>query len=169
MTLKEYAAKVDVPYTTLIRWAAAGRLPSLRKKGRTYMISDKEALDREIEGTKSPDRGGTSGAPDLEGALRKQEADQRAVPSFARSRAIREAFTARLCELDYRLKSEKLVDKAEMKLHLAKMHMGLRDSLKAIPDRVAPIIAAETEQTKIHSMLMREIGSALENLSGNSY
>ena len=169
MTLKEYAAKCDVAYTTLIRWAATGRLPSLRKHGRTYMITDKEALDREIAGTRSPDRGGLGGAPNLDENLRRQEADHRAVPSFARSRAIREAFAARLCELEYREKSAKLVDKSDLKLKLAKLHMGLRDSLKAIPDRIAPIAAAETEQAKIHNLLTKEIAIALEGLSVSSY
>lgn len=169
MTLKEYAAKCDVAYTTLIRWAASGRLPSLRKHGRTYMITNKEALDREVAGTKSPDRGGLGGAPNLDENLRRQEADNKAVPSFARSRAIREAFSARLCELEYREKSAKLIDKADLRLKLAKMHMGLRDSLKAIPDRVAPILAAETEQAKVHTLLLNEISGVLEDLSVSTY
>ena len=168
-TLKEYAAKSNVAYTTLTRWAATGRLTNLKKVGRTYEIKDKDALDKEIAGTISPDRGGLGGAPNIDENLRKEGQASGGLPSFNRSRAIREAFAARLCELEYRQKSEKLVDKSQLKLQLAKLHMGLRDSLKAIPDRVAPIIAAETEQRKIHEMLTQEIRDALEGLSVGSY
>ena len=71
--------------------------------------------------------------------------------------------------MEYREKSAKLVDKSDLKLKLAKLHMGLRDSLKAIPDRIAPIAAAETEQAKIHNLLTKEIAIALEGLSVSSY
>jgi hypothetical protein len=49
-------------------------------------------------------------------------------------------------------------------MRLAKLHMAVRDSLRTIPDRVAPIVAAETDQAKIHAMLLKEIGQALEGL-----
>jgi hypothetical protein len=57
------------------------------------------------------------------------------------------------------------VDKNELKMRLVKLHMGVRDALRTIPDRVAPIVAAEIDQAKIHAMLLKEIGQALEGLS----
>jgi hypothetical protein len=46
--------------------------------------------------------------------------------------------------------------------------MGVRDALRTIPDRVAPIVAAETDQAAIHALLLKEIGQALEGLSGST-
>ena len=95
----------------------------------------------------------------------QQQNQAAAIPSVAQSRAIREAYAARLTRLEYDQRSAKLVDKNELKMRLAKLHMALRDSLRTIPDRVAPIVAAETDQAKIHAMLLKEIGQALESLS----
>jgi hypothetical protein len=94
----------------------------------------------------------------------QQQNQAAAIPSFAQSRAIREAYAARLTRLEFDQRSAKLVDKNELKMRLAKLHMGVRDSLRTIPDRVAPIVAAETDQAKIHAMLLKEIGQALESL-----
>lgn len=166
MNLQEYAESRGLSYQTIARWAKAGKLPCLKRNGKIYVIEDAQQLDREIAAAKSPDRGGVGGAPAIDESLRRQQADAAAVPSFARSRAIREAFAAKLSELEFKQRSGKLVDKAELKLKLAKVHMGVRDALRSIPDRIAPIVAAETDQAKIHAMLLKEIGQALEGLSG---
>ena len=168
MNLKEYAESRGKSYQTLARWAQAGRLTQIKREGKAYVIPDPQALDREIASVKAPDRGGASPGTQVDESLRRQQADERAVPSFARSRAIREAFAAKLSELEFKQRSGKLVDKAELKMRLAKVHMGVRDALRTIPDRVAPIVAAETDQAAIHALLLKEIGQALEGLSGSS-
>jgi hypothetical protein len=168
MNLREYAESRGKSYQTLARWAQTGRLTQIKREGRSYVISDPQALDREIAASRSPDRGGSSPGTQVDDSLRRQQADERAVPSFARSRAIREAFAAKLSELEFKQRSGKLVDKAELKMKLAKVHMGVRDALRTIPDRVAPIVAAETDQAAIHALLLKEIGQALEGLSGST-
>ena len=167
MNLREYAESRGKSYQTLARWAQDGRLTTLKREGRSYVIPDPQALDREIAAAKSPDRGGRTPGTQIDESLRRQQADERAIPSFARSRAIREAFAAKLSELEFKQRSAKLVDKAELKLKLTKLHMGVRDALRTIPDRVAPIVAAETDQAKIHALLLKEIGQALEGLNGH--
>ena len=168
MNLKEYAESRGKSYQTLARWAQTGRLTQIKREGKAYVIADPQALDREIAASRSPDRGGSSPGTQVDESLRRQQADERAVPSFARSRAIREAFAAKLSELEFKQRSSKLVDKAELKMKLAKVHMGVRDALRTIPDRVAPIVAAETDQAVIHALLLKEIGQALEGLSGST-
>lgn len=167
MNLMQYAQSRGLSYQTLARWAQRGRLTTLKRDGKAYVIPDPQALDREIASIKSPDRGGKAPSTNVDEQLRRQQADERAVPSFARSRAIREAFSAKLSELEFKQRSGKLVEKSELKMRLAKLHMNVRDALRTIPDRVAPIVAAETDQAKIHAMLLAEIGQALEGLSGN--
>lgn len=166
MNLLQYAEDRKVEYTQLSKWAGQGRFTSdaLRKEGRRWMVADAQELDRQVAAAKAPDRGGRGGAPAIDQALVQQQNQAAAIPSFAQSRAIREAYAARLTRLEYDQRSGRLVDKAELKMKLAKLHMAVRDSLRTIPDRVAPIVAAETDQAKIHAMLLKEIGQALEGL-----
>ncbi len=166
MNLLQYAEDRKVEYTQLSKWAGQGRFTSdaLRKEGRRWMVADAQELDRQVAAAKAPDRGGRGGAPAIDQALVQQQNQAAAIPAFAQSRAIREAYAARLTRLEFDQRSGRLVDKAELKMKLAKLHMAVRDSLRTIPDRVAPIVAAETDQAKIHAMLLKEIGQALEGL-----
>ena len=169
MNLLQYATDRGVEYTQLSKWAGQGRFSSdaLRKEKRSWVVADPQELDRQVAAAKAPDRGGRGGAPAIDQALQQQQNQAAAIPSFAQSRAIREAYAARLTRLEFDQRSGKLIDKAELKMKLAKLHMAVRDSLRTIPDRVAPIVAAETDQAKIHAMLLKEIGQALEGL-GNA-
>jgi hypothetical protein len=168
MNLLGYAQDRGVEYTQLSKWAGQGRFSAdaLRKEGRKWIVADAQELDRQVAAAKAPDRGGRGGAPAIDQALVQQQNQAAAIPSFAQSRAIREAYAARLTRLEFDQRSGKLVDKAELKMRLARLHMSVRDALRTIPDRVAPIVAAETDQAKIHAMLLKEIGQALEGLSG---
>lgn len=167
MNLLGYAKDRGVEYTQLSKWAGQGRFSSdaLRKEKRSWVVADPQELDRQVAAAKSPDRGGRGGAPAIDQALQQQQNQAAAIPSFAQSRAIREAYAARLTRLEYDQRSARLVDKNELKMQLVKLHMGVRDALRTIPDRVAPIVAAEIDQAKIHAMLLKEIGQALEGLS----
>jgi hypothetical protein len=167
MNLLDYAKDRGVEYTQLSKWAGQGRFSSdaLRKEKRNWVVADPQELDRQVAAAKSPDRGGRGGAPAIDQALAQQQNQAAAIPSFAQSRAIREAYAARLTRLEYDQRSARLVDKNELKMRLVKLHMGVRDALRTIPDRVAPIVAAENDQAKIHAMLLKEIGQALEGLS----
>ena len=166
MNLLGYAKDRGVEYTQLSKWAGQGRFSSdaLRKEGRKWIVADAQELDRQVAAAKAPDRGGRGGAPAIDQALVQQQNQAAAIPSFAQSRAVREAFAAKLTKLEFDQRSGKLVDKNELRMRLAKLHMGVRDALRTIPDRVAPIVAAETDQAKIHAMLLKEIGQALEGL-----
>lgn len=167
MNLREYAIDRAVEYTQLSKWAGQGRFTTdaLKKEKRTWAVADPLELDRQVAAAKSPDRGGRGGAPAIDQALAQQQNQAAAIPSFAQSRAIREAYAARLTRLEYDQRSARLVDKNELKMRLVKWHMGVRDALRTIPDRVAPIVAAEIDQAKIHAMLLKEIGQALDGLN----
>lgn len=169
MNLSEYAESRGKSYQTLARWAQQGRLTELKKKGKAWVIDDPQALDQEVAAAKSPDRGGSKPGDNIDASLKRQQADERAIPSFARSRAIREAFAAKLSELEFKQRSAKLVDKSELQIKLARMHMSVRDALRTVPDRVAPILSAETDQAKVHRILLKEIGQALEGLDASRY
>ena len=102
----------------------------------------------------------TSGAPDEAPA----EAAQRG-PSYAASRAIREAYQARLAKLDYEERSGKLMDVDKVKTAAFKVARNVRDGLLNMPDRVAHELAYETDPSAVHQRLSAEIRSILEALA----
>lgn len=177
MNAAEYARHRGVTKQQVSHYIREGKITA-RRVGSGYDI-DPAVADAELDRNLNQAWGGRQGGP--AGRMLQQQtpapaprpaaavatppaANSNAIPSFADSRAIREAYAARILKLEYEEKSGKLVDKAELKLKLAKLHMAVRDALRTIPDRVAPILAAETDQAKIHAMLLKEIGQALEGL-----
>jgi hypothetical protein len=158
MNAAEYAKHRNVSKVQVHKYIKAEQITAV-KNGGTYEINPAVAdaeLDRNLNQSKGG-RGGGSGP-------RVQAPSSPGIPSYSDSRAIRERYAAMILKLEFEEKSAKLIDKAELKMKLAKLHMAVRDSLRTIPDRVAPIVAAETDQAKIHAMLLKEIGQALEGL-----
>lgn len=159
MNAAQYAKHRGVSKAQVGKYIDQGTITA-RRVGRGWQI-DPDVADRELDANKAPDRGGRNGGPDELGG----GAGQSAV-SFSRARAVRETYAARILQLEFEEKSGRLVDKNELRLMLAKLHMAVRDNLRTIPDRVAPVLAAETDQAKIHALLLKEIGQALEGLQG---
>lgn len=86
-------------------------------------------------------------------------------PTYAESRAIREAFMARLAKLEYEEKSGKLVPVDQVKADAFKTARIIRDGLLNIPDRVAHELAHETDPTAVHLRLTAEFRAVLEALA----
>ncbi len=89
----------------------------------------------------------------------------RLVSSYAGSRAAREAYMARLAKLEFERKSGKLVDADEVRAQQFALGRRVRDSLRGIPDRLAPILVGQTDATVVHRMLSEEIERGLAELS----
>jgi hypothetical protein len=90
-------------------------------------------------------------------------------PSFAQSRALREAYNARLAKLEFEERSGKLVDIDALKIEAFKVHRRVRDSILNIPDRCAPQLATMTDAAEIHAYLLGEITQSLRMLAGDIY
>lgn len=84
-------------------------------------------------------------------------------PSFAQSRAVREAYNARLAKLSYEEKSGSLVKTDAVKVAWFNVLRVLRDRILNLPDRLAPVLASETDQAKIRDLLEQELRQALED------
>lgn len=102
----------------------------------------------------------TSGAPDEAPA----EAAQRG-PAYAQSRAIREAYMARLAKLDFEERSGRLIEVDKVKAAAFKVARTVRDGLLNLPDRVAHELAHETDPAAVHHRLSTEIRAVLEALA----
>lgn len=82
-------------------------------------------------------------------------------PSFAQSRAIREAYNARLAKLSYEEKSGSLVKIELVKVAWFNTLRVLRDRLLNMPDRMVPLLSAETDPKTIRDLLDKELRQIL--------
>lgn len=87
-------------------------------------------------------------------------------PSLAQSRAVREAYSARLAKLEYEKAIGKVVEADAVKTQAFKVARSVRDALLNIPDRVASELAAEADPARVHARLSGEIREVLQALAG---
>lgn len=87
--------------------------------------------------------------------------------SFAKSRAIKEDYLARLAKLEFEEKSGKLVEADQVKDEAFRVARTVRDSILNVPDRISAELAAESDAFKIHQRLTDELRKALEMLAGD--
>lgn len=83
----------------------------------------------------------------------------------AAAKTEKEYWLGRKAELDFKKMNQELVPIDDVKRQAFEMARGVRDSLLALPARVAPILAADSDQFSIQNKLMLEINTALESLS----
>lgn len=86
-------------------------------------------------------------------------------PDYQTSRAIREAYAARLAKLEYEERTAKLISSDEVDMRTFNLARRLRDRMQTIPRRLAAALAAEQDSRVIEQRLDDEIRQALEELS----
>jgi len=84
-------------------------------------------------------------------------------PNYAQSRAIKEAYLARLAKLEYEEKSAVLVRADSVKVAWFNTLRVLRDRVLNLPDRLAPILASEADPRKIGELLDTELRQILND------
>jgi phage terminase Nu1 subunit (DNA packaging protein) len=84
--------------------------------------------------------------------------------SFNQSRAVLEAYKARLAKLDYEEKIGRLVEAEKVKADAFKLARSVRDKMVGIPDRVSAELSGISDQFRIHEILTQEIRNCLEEL-----
>jgi len=72
---------------------------------------------------------------------------------------------AKLLEIKAKVEAGKYVDADDVKLVAFNKARVVRDALMNIPERLAAVLAAETDKQRVHNMLMTELRTALEELS----
>jgi len=87
------------------------------------------------------------------------------VPTYHESRAIREAYRARLIKFEYERAVRKLLRLDEINDTWTKFILCCRERLLAMPSRLAPQLAEESDLAKINELLRGAIYEALEELS----
>ncbi len=84
-------------------------------------------------------------------------------PNYAQSRAIKEAYLARLAKLEYEEKSAVLVRADAVKVAWFNTLRVLRDRALNLPDRLAPVLATENDPRKIGEILDAELRQILDD------
>lgn len=87
------------------------------------------------------------------------------IPDRNVSRAIREAYLAKLAGVQYEKESGARVLKEEVKKEAFELGRRLREAMVNIPDRVSYDFAAITDAAEIHLRLTQAINEALEELT----
>lgn len=85
--------------------------------------------------------------------------------TFAESKARHQHFQASLAELEYRRRIGELVEAEDVRSNAFRTARLVRDALFGIPDRLAPVLAGERDQVRVHELLLKEITAVCDNLS----
>lgn len=81
------------------------------------------------------------------------------------AQAVKLTYQAKLAELEYRQKVGELVSAEDVALEMGKAARSLRDRVRSIPDRLAAMLAAETDPHRCRMILAGEIDQALGDVA----
>lgn len=141
-----------------------GRLvTSVTKQPSGRMLVDVELADKEWAANTNSGTGSLAHAKNKP-ADEPAPSDSDEPMTYAEARAKHEKFKMRLAELELEQREGKLVEADVVQRESFKAARQVRDALLNLPDRVAGVLAAETNQFKVHQMLTKEIRRALEDL-----
>jgi hypothetical protein len=87
------------------------------------------------------------------------------VIAYLRARAVKESFAAQTAKLEYEERAGKLIPAARAAEYAAGFSSIVKDGLMAMPDRLAPMLAAVDDEKTIHRMLGAEITALLRKVS----
>ena len=127
---------------------------------------DHEVVDRLRQNSRHLHRSQhTKPIPGLAGEDPQPSESTDVTPTFLDSQAKKEAFKAKLTEIEYLERIGTLVEKEGVEKEWFGLARLVRDNMLNIPARVAGVVAAETDQRKIYDMLHMEICKALEGIA----
>lgn len=153
MNLTQYAKHRGVSHQAVMRALKEGRI-SKEADGSI----DPEKADAEWEQNTDFSRN-----PDKARRTVRGESQPASGPDYNVSRAVREAYTARLAKLEYEEKTGTLVKADEVKLRWFNTLRIVRDRMLQMPDRLAATFAAEMDPLKIKTEMDAEIRRILDD------
>lgn len=149
MTKAEYARHRNVSKPTISKLIKNGRL----------LVTEDGLIDAEISDVL------------MEEFTRTSDNDLEVLsdtPSYALKRAELTGYKAELAKLDLEKAQGRFIDAELVGWEAFECARRVRDTLLSLPDRIAAILAAETDVRKVHSLLKQEIRQALEELSNGT-
>jgi hypothetical protein len=171
VSIRGYAKHRGVSHTAVEKAVKQGRIRTVDGK------IDVEQADRDWNRNSSPvNKPGA--APRAAAASEPLVAG----PSFAQSRAVREAYEARLAKLTWEARTKKLINADEVRVSAYNFSRMIRDRLLNVPDRVVGAALAEIRaaltaagvdlalidglnMAKVHGTMLAEMRNILEEFA----
>ena len=151
LSIRAYAQHRGVSHTAVAKAIKAGRIPQ-EPDGSVDPAKADAAWDRNTIARGDADSGDARSG----------------VPNLQTSRAIREAYAARLAKLDFEERTGKLISADQVKVETVNLARRLRERIQQLSRRVAPqIVAAVVKQPdvrEVEALLDAEIHEALSEL-----
>jgi hypothetical protein len=115
----------------------------------------------------APSRGGSAQpkAPQPPVIPQAGEVSSDPVAAYLRARAVNETFKAKVSQLEYEERTGKLILAVRASEYAATFSAIVKDGLMAMPDRLAPMLAAVDDEKAIHRMLAAEVSVLLRKVS----
>jgi len=155
LTQAEYARRRGVNPSSISRLKARGVL--VVRNG----LVDAVASDTLLDGR----AGAAEPEPEPAATQASRPAPIQPLNAYANARAADMNFRARLRKLELDAKEGRLIDAEAVRAALADAGRAVRDGILGVPDRLAPILAAESDQQRIHALLQTELKRELEGLT----
>lgn len=95
----------------------------------------------------------------------KAPADPQSGLTLLKARAVREGYDAKLKQLEYELRSGKLLDADEVRREQFRLGRELRDQVLGVPKQVAPTIATMRDPREIETLIYDALERALYSLT----
>lgn len=146
-----------IPEEAVIRGDKGQRIGLHIEQARVAMLENTDPAQSARKGLNwdqvPPQGGAPVVVPEAEGA------------SYSEARAERERAQAALAQLDLAAKLGQVVLADTVAKGAAAAARATRDALLSIPDRVAALVAAETDPARVHAILSNELRQALHGLA----
>lgn len=169
----EYAAMRGWSPANVTKLLKAGRLVTT-PDGKRIMV---EASDERIRETADPAKEGVrrrwaeeKAEQDVHQHTRADapppadDQDETSYYDFQSARAKRETHLAKLAEYEEQLKAGKLLQADRVTKALTDNAAAMRAALERLPDRLAPVLAAESDPDAVYALLETEIGNLIDEL-----
>jgi hypothetical protein len=161
MTKTEYAKHrgVSKPYITKL---AKNGVLVLRGGKVDVRASDTVLDDKPVDEVDPPPAQASPAGPAPRPAA---ESLGQAGASFGQARTIEMVFRAKLRRLEFETKQGRLIEAEAVRKTIAEAVRSLRDGILGLPDRLATVLAAESDSKKVHVTLKTELSRELEALA----
>jgi len=143
MSQRQYSSHKGLSHAAVQKAISTGRISTLPNG-----MIDSEMADREWEANTTAPTGETA--------------------KLTKARLALTVMKAKLADLQYKQLAGELLPKAEVQTATFNAFRQIRDRMLNIPDRVAPVLAAESDGTKCYEILSAEIRLALQQFADAS-
>ena len=178
LSIRAYAQHRGVSHTAVAKAIKAGRI-QVEADGKIDPVKADAQWARNTLPSQNLNAGASKSAPKVatptvSTLVSSREAQapletRATAPDYQTSRAIREAYAARLAKLEFEERTGKLISKAEVDVKFFQLARQLRDRLQQIPRKLAPeivaLVVADPDVRGVTDILDVAIREALEDLA----